>query len=171
VGKLSAERVALLEALPGWVWSVNAAAWADGLSYLELFISLHTSLPTLSESVLGFPVGSWVKTQRRTFSAGTLPAERVALLEAVPGWAWNARDATWAEALRQLVNFRAEYGHLNVPSQYVSPSRQGVHMNVQLGTWVRYQKYSYLKGHISEQHKADLNAIAGWEWRNIPSSR
>ena len=170
VGKLSAEHVALLDALPGWVWSRNAEAWGAALAALELFVLLHGTMPTFSQCVLGYPVGTWVRTQRADFRAGRLSAERVAILEAVPGWVWNARDATWAAALQQLIEFRDEHGHLDVPCQYVSDRRTGAHAKVRLGGWVGYQRSKYLSGQLSERHKADLNAIAGWEWRKIPSS-
>jgi hypothetical protein len=166
---MSAERAALLDALPGFVWSRNAEAWESGLVSLELFLLLHGTLPTKFECVLGYPVGGWVRAQRSDFTAGRLSTERVAALDAVPGWFWHAQDATWAEALRQLIEFRDEHGHLNVPCQYVSERRTGAHAKVSLGGWVLRQRGKYLKGQLSAERVAILNATPGWEWRRIPT--
>ena len=38
-------------------------------------------------------LGAWVNTQRNARNSGALSSERVAQLEAFPGWTWSARAA------------------------------------------------------------------------------
>src|SRR5690554_1575829 len=40
-GRISAERAAALEALPGWRWSLRAAAEAENLAALDRFVTEH----------------------------------------------------------------------------------------------------------------------------------
>jgi hypothetical protein len=52
------------------------------------------------------------------------------------GFVWNAHDAAWEERFNELVKFRANNGHTNVPQ----PIKKGPRDTDQLGTWVRTQR-------------------------------
>lgn len=39
----------------------------------------------------GYRLGRWVGVQRRTYKAGRVAADRIAQLEALPGWSWNTK--------------------------------------------------------------------------------
>ena len=99
-GKLPPERVAALEAVPGWVWAVHTTAlhtpWPDTLALLVAFVAEHGRLPRQSESCRGVKIGSWVSKQRNERRAKMAP-ERIAALEAVPGWVWAGRAAKAAK--------------------------------------------------------------------------
>jgi hypothetical protein len=82
----------------------------------------------------------WVKRQRYQYKlrleskASTMTQERVAFLEKI-GFVWDSHVAAWEERKSELLDYRAQYGHCNVPSNY-SPNRQ-------LAVWVKRQRRQY----------------------------
>ena len=93
-GILEADRESRLEALPGWTWDAFADRWEEGFGQLQQYVERHgdASVPR-SYTVDGYRLGLWVKTQRRSHSAGTLDADRESRLEALPGWRWKASSS------------------------------------------------------------------------------
>jgi hypothetical protein len=106
------ERAAALEAVPGWSWAVCLAPapvkWAEWLAALRAFVAARARLPCKADGLLG----NWVRDVRsaklaldagRGARSWKLTPERVAKLEAVPGWAWATAVATFEERLAELV--------------------------------------------------------------------
>ena len=90
-GKLSADRIAELESLPGWVWTARDDSWwVDGLSAVRAYVAEngHARVPDRYVSPDGHRTGSWVRRRRR--DAGRLTPDRIKELEALPGWVWRA---------------------------------------------------------------------------------
>jgi len=86
--KLTPERIARLDALPGWTWDVLEFQWEEGFSALQKFTaSKGHARPPYSHKEEGHNLGSWVTTQRT--SRNSLTPERIARLEALPGWVWK----------------------------------------------------------------------------------
>ena len=48
--------------------------------------------PKEFKTVDGFQLGAWAGTQRKYYKNGKLSAERIARLEALPGWVWKAAN-------------------------------------------------------------------------------
>ncbi|WP_409371354.1 helicase associated domain-containing protein [Mycolicibacterium canariasense] len=92
-GALSTERKVRLEALPRWSWAVLAGQWEHGLDEAREFGRMHGHTCVPGDHITGesFRLGKWVRRQRSTYRAGKLSADRVARLEALPGWVWDAR--------------------------------------------------------------------------------
>ncbi|MGC8635227.1 MAG: Helicase associated domain protein [Candidatus Limnocylindrales bacterium] len=90
-GVLSADRVARLEALPGWSWDPDADAFGQGVTALRAFVAEAGSalVPARYRSADGFALGKWCVRQRTAHRRGLLAPERAALLEALPGWSWQ----------------------------------------------------------------------------------
>ena len=92
-GAVSYQRARRLEAVPGWTWHPQEAAWEDGYARLREFVAHegHARVPqrTIQD---GFHLGPWVNTQRMNYLQGKLDRERRAQLEALPGWTWDARQ-------------------------------------------------------------------------------
>ena len=96
VGRLSAERIAALEQVPGWVWDLLEADFQENLCALAQFVERegHARVPQSHVELFQgaeFNLGAWVSIRRRDFRIGRLSAERIDALEAVPGWVWDGR--------------------------------------------------------------------------------
>lgn len=88
-------------------------------------------------------LGRWCDDQRvafRLFQCGRpsqMTSAKIELLDAESfSWAYeNKRDKRWHELYGELLKFKEEHGHCNVPKKY--------HENQRLGSWVDYQRTLY----------------------------
>jgi superfamily II DNA or RNA helicase len=100
-GKLTAEQVERLEALPVWLWDASKSrrtdardlAWREKYELLKTYAKRNGSAdPSATEQIDGVFIGRWVAVQRGikkgTNTAGKLTNEEIELLEKLPGWKW-----------------------------------------------------------------------------------
>jgi superfamily II DNA or RNA helicase len=113
---LRPERRARLEAVPGWTWDLREAAWEEAYACLKAFVERagHARVPQ-NWTEDGYPLGTWVANQRGFFRRGKLERERLARLEVLAGWTWNALEAAWEEGFAKLTSFVEREGHARVP--------------------------------------------------------
>lgn len=155
-GKLNSERRARLEALPGWFWGRSADyKWEQAFVVLEQFAARegHARVP-YTHIEEGFKLGGWVVTQRTTRT--TLPPERVARLQTLPGWSWTVADDTWDERYALLLAYSAREGHTRVPQSHVEGG-------VRLGKWVSVQRQK--RNSLDFDRRTRLEAVPGWSWK------
>ena len=83
----------------------------------------------------------WVKRQRYQYKkftnndpSATMTASRIEMLESI-GFIWHSHAVVWQERFRELLHFKQEMGHCNVPSVYPE--------NPALATWVKCQRRQY----------------------------
>jgi superfamily II DNA or RNA helicase len=157
-GQLAEERTGRLEALPGWVWSVNEAAWEDRYARLLLFAERegHSRVPHTYHEEDGFALGAWTHIQRRR-GPGGLPEGRARRLEAVPGWVWSPHQASWEDGYTRLLRFSQREGHCRVPASYRDED------GFPLGTWVAKQRSTQSSGDLSNERSRRLEALPGWD--------
>jgi hypothetical protein len=88
---MSLERREQLESIPDWCWDPLAAKWEKGFYQLKKFVERegHCLPRALYKTEDGYPVGSWVNTQRTT--KDKISPVRKARLEALPGWIWRVK--------------------------------------------------------------------------------
>ncbi|KMO74241.1 MULTISPECIES: helicase associated domain-containing protein [Mycolicibacterium] len=92
-GVLSAERRAVLAAL--FADNCCPDPWSVGYLVLQRFCDAQGhARPRQNAVVDGFRLGWWVTVQRRQRRRGALNAERIHLLDALPGWQWNPGRGT-----------------------------------------------------------------------------
>jgi hypothetical protein len=162
-GRLSPERIARLESLPGWDWNPGGeaalgAAWEAGFSYLERFVAReHHARVTTQHLEDGYRLGQWVEVQRLTYRADRLSPERIACLEALPGWDWHPLDADWEEGFSHLERYVAREGNARVPRKHREDGYA-------LGGWVNKQRAAHRAGRLSGQRTARLEVQPGWVW-------
>jgi hypothetical protein len=90
-GQLEGDVAAALEAqVPDWLWNRLDNFFEKNLDALAAFVELHGRIPTQREEFEGVRVGAWCNKIRLKYKAGGVAADRVAALEAVPGWWWSS---------------------------------------------------------------------------------
>lgn len=94
-GRLSAEEIAAIEAVPWWSWNAQVEGFERGIRYLRDYAAEHGTarVPLGHRTSDGFKLGSWVNNRRTEFRAGKLTAERADMLEAIEGWRWGTSRA------------------------------------------------------------------------------
>jgi superfamily II DNA or RNA helicase len=98
-GQLPAGRVRALEGLPGWQWGTGLAGRARSeqerfeamARALRAYAAEHGTciIPPGVEGPGGGSLQLWTKYQRQRYQQGRLAQDRVATLEAIPGWRWK----------------------------------------------------------------------------------
>jgi len=88
--KLSADRIAILNAIPGWSWIAH-----DYDEVVAEFCTMRERLgrdpSTKSSDVTERRLGKWMEHQRANKKKNKLSADRIAILNAIPGWSWGKR--------------------------------------------------------------------------------
>ncbi len=136
----------------------TTASWEFYFGLLQRFVERegHARVP-LDSREDGYPLGSWVGTQRAWRARGDLDPDRERRLDGLPGWTWNAREAAWDEGFGYLQQFVQREGHARVPWATVRMATASVN-----GSGV--QRRSYRQGTLDPQRRRRLEALPGWTW-------
>jgi hypothetical protein len=163
--KLTAERIARLEVVPGWQWDALAAQWDTAYAALLDYRHQHNAYPAQRSThrFLGevVPLGSWINTQRSLYKIDKLTAERIARLGAVPGWQWDPYAAQWHTAYAALLDYKHQ--HTAQPAYKTTHLFQGE--VVKIGAWINKQRSQYTNDKLTPERIASLETVPGWQWR------
>ena len=153
--KLSADRIARLESVPGWVWSTPNATWDARLAELEAFAANHGRFPKPLSASGEHPLAQWVIQQRFAMRNERLSTDRIARLESVPGWVWGRQNAAWDTRLAELEAFAADHSRL---------PKHGMKSEEQLAQWMSRQRKAMRNEKLSTDRITRLESIPGWVW-------
>lgn len=179
-GLLDATRSARLEQIPGWSWDKSETRWHNTLKLLAAYAAEHGTIAEHEAGESRFAgiydadtprrhLGVWMATQRQAYRLGTLPDDKRELLEALPGWAWDANlpelDVAMVEALRQFVEFEK---HATVPDDHVEDG-------LRLGAWCWAIRRRWLTDHLAPALHDEIIAATPsrdrsgirWQWEKI----
>ena len=88
IGLLSIERIAVLEATPGWKWSAKDPFAKNLERWKEQYNIKGSCLSTISRDLKEKHAGIWQSDMRQDMKAGKLSKEHIAVLSGTPGWLW-----------------------------------------------------------------------------------
>lgn len=158
--ELPPNRAARLEALPGWSWDPHGEAWRAGFDVLVAYCArTGTSRVPFDHSEDGYPLGKWLAKQRSRQER--MESDRRALLEALPGWSWDALGDRWEEAFALLQAYAGREGTARVPVAHFESG-------VRLGGWVDSQRQR--RSRLSPQRAQRLSELPGWVWEPYADS-
>jgi superfamily II DNA or RNA helicase len=142
----------------GFVWDARGVMWPDGFNALQVFAKREGHARVPSKWVeQGYRLGQWVASQRNHFREGSLPQQRVNLLETIPGWTWAPRDARWDEQFSFAKALVDELGTSLLGRSAVD--RRGN----RVGQWLHSQRSSKGEG-TDSRRRLLLEALPHWTW-------
>ena len=165
--RLSAERIELLEQLPWWDWgSSRVEIWPSRYEALKAFMDKHDGQYPAQRDPTG--LGTWVNAQRASYrrSEGDperLSADRIAQLERLPGWAWNAKIETWQSRYDELKAFLDAHNG-RYPTHKNDPAES------RLVKWINNQRMAHRRPEqaprsLSAEQTEQLERLPGWAWQ------
>lgn len=148
-----------LEQVPGWRWKPDNDRWDRGLAALRAYVHRYgTADAPRDVAVDGFPLGTWLVACRSEHRAGSMPPERIAVLEALPGWRWSLSEERWQRGLDALRAYLAVEGT-------ACPPQRAVVDGFPVGAWVHARRREHAEGALEDRRRAALEALPGWRWR------
>jgi superfamily II DNA or RNA helicase len=162
--ELSRAREVRLVSIDGWAWDIDADSWERTYRLVKAFAARegHARVPTATV-VDGVRIGAWVANQRTAYMKGHFPDEKAARLEALPGWAWNAFDATWNANYEAVTTYLSRTGPTEVPKGTIEDGNR-------IGWWIGTQRQAYKQGLLSAERAERLEALPGWTWDTIDTA-
>jgi superfamily II DNA or RNA helicase len=152
--KLSADRITILEAIPGWSWAAHD--YSDSVSEFRAMRELLGRDPRETSSDADERRQAvWLFIQRRNKKKNKLSADRIAMLEAIPGWSWAAHD--YSGAVSEFRTMRERLGR--DPSQGSLEKKER-----RQARWLSQQRNLKKNNKLSADRIAMLEAIPGWSW-------
>eukprot|EP00804_Cyclotella_cryptica_P008840 CCRYP_013062-RA/>CCRYP_013062-RA protein AED:0.06 eAED:0.06 QI:124/1/1/1/1/1/4/548/592 len=143
---LTPKRIQILEDL-GFQWVARkgvAANGGDAVDEATLWETRFTELKGYKERFGDCNVpkrwrenpslADWVEKQRQQYKRSSLSTNKIRDLDAL-GFNWNIRAATWNTMMSELIKYKEEFGHCDVPKDW--------ERSPYLGEWVDMQRKKY----------------------------
>ena len=159
---MTPERIADLEATPGWKWEEEDTWEPNRQNWIAQYISLLRNPSQHAENTDERQAGIWQQHQRKDYKKkeSWMTPERIAILEATPGWKWGEED-TWEPS---RLHWIAQYQRLGKSPSHGSKD----HEEKRAGRWQNTQRQNYRKKHLcmTPERIAILEATPGWKWES-----
>jgi len=159
-GTLTADRVTILEAIPGWSWSTRRVrGYEEAVAeFCALRKRLERNPDYCSHDLTEKRIAMWAYRQRYSKKNGTLPPDCVAILEAIPGWSWGIfRVRVYEEAVAEFCAMRERLGRNPIYNSHDLTEKK-------MAVWISTQRQSKNNGTLPADRVAMLQAIPGWSW-------
>ncbi len=134
-GILTSEQIKRLENI-GICWeNIHDIAWHKFYAAAEKYYAEHGNLlvPATDKKLYGVKLGRWIanlRTYKKSkIKTNYLTDERIKLLDNI-GMVWDVFDYIWEQNYHAAVEYRREFGNLNVNSRYVTAD------GIRLGAWL-----------------------------------
>jgi superfamily II DNA or RNA helicase/ubiquinone/menaquinone biosynthesis C-methylase UbiE len=154
---LTSERIAILNATPGWKWEEDNS-WEPALQHwIQQFEKLRKTPSKESKDPGEKRAGNWQSNQRQNYKKNILTAERIEILNATPGWKWD--EDRWESALQHWIQQTQRLGR-PPSSKSKDPDEK------KTGRWQYTQRNDYKNNYtyMTPERIATLNATPGWTW-------
>lgn len=165
-GKLSTEKIQKLECI-GIDWTIKNSnkikySWDEIYCSAVTYYKEHGDLFISSNYIdsLGYPLGKWIKKQRKDKKVGLLTIEQIEKLNNI-GMIWYSCNTltkiSWEKAYEYAKEYYLEYGDLLVKRNYITKD------GYKLGRWINTQRTYKVKGALSNEKIKLLDSI-GMVW-------
>jgi hypothetical protein len=145
-GKLSNEKIKLLEELKDWIWEVDfEKQWIEKYNTLKEYLK-NNDLPTSQNKIYG----CWISEQRINNKKGKLSNEKIKLLEELNGWFWG-QDEEWMKKYTDL-------------KEYLKNNQFPFESNKIYGSWINRQRQNKKNNKLSNEKIKLLEELNGWFW-------
>ncbi|GIJ30377.1 hypothetical protein Vqi01_55390 [Micromonospora qiuiae] len=146
----------LLRTLTVRVLEETTSEWLVGYAALRAFHADHGHLRVPVGHVRhGLRLDRWVARQRAEYQARRLSQDRIQYLNEI-GLDWTPTTRAWERGIAAATAFRAEHGHLDVPTGYVVDG-------LDLALWIRQQRGYHRKNTLADNRVAALTDL-GIDW-------
>ena len=149
------------EAADGSDISISAILSCSPVSFrrkfndLLLYMTLHGHCNVPQKNPDNPKLGTWVMNQRSIYDKNLMRKDREAVLNKM-GFSWNGMGPSWDERLCELLLYRQNEGHSEVPEYWSG--------NPNLAHWVQQQRQRFRKKNIAPE-KVSLLERSGFKWR------
>ena len=94
--------------------------WHETYLRLHAYWAQHGSADVPNQWPEDPKLAAWVSSQRQKYKKDELTPQQIELLEALD-FSWSLRErGTWEDRLAELVEFKSQHGHFDVPTNYPS---------------------------------------------------
>jgi hypothetical protein len=163
---MTEERVRELESV-GFDWRTDNLTWTNRFKKLREYKAEFGHCLVPQQYAVNHKLGWWVVTQRYDYrlqqegKPSPMTEKCIRELESI-GFHWGTEYLPWTERLKQLREYKAEFGHCLVSIEYS--------VNPALGSWVQNQRLNYRlqqegkPSSMTEERIRELESI-GFDWR------
>lgn len=157
-GTIPPRRAAELEAL-GITWRPFERDWEDGLAALAAHRDPEgiVRIPETAKTARGMSLGVWASNRRAERKAGTMPADRIAALDAA-GFVWDPHEQDWRDGLADCRDYHAGHGNLDIRGRKVPGKRLTA-----LDAWLARRRREHAAGTLAPWKAAALEEL-GMDW-------
>jgi hypothetical protein len=132
----------------------QSGRWADQFNKLAEFRADTGHCNVASSCTWDPELGKWICNQRERYRKGLLSNKRLQRLKDL-GFQFDHHNDRWESRYCELIQFKEEHGHCNVPDSWPE--------NLRLARWVMTQRQMYRKGKLSRDRIQRLETI-GFIW-------